>query len=131
MIPQTIGQVLSTINLIPMSDITTTTTGTGVDCQQFDGEAAFILCAKNVAGTTPTLNVKLQTSANNSSGWGDITGATFTQVTGANTKAAVMQKIAVKLGDCDRYVRAVATVAGTDSPEFLISLVGLGVTQIR
>jgi hypothetical protein len=128
---QNIGTALQTINLLAMQSAGATANGTGVDCQQFVGGIAVVLAAKCTAGTTPTLDVKLQSSADNSTGWADISGAAFTQVTDAGSSAAVLEKIAVNVDACERYVRAVKTVGGTDTPAFDVTCVAVGVQQVR
>jgi hypothetical protein len=130
MLDQNLGQSLQTIALVPMSDITAGADGTGVDLQDFVGEAAFFVSAKNVAGTNPTLDVKLQDSADNSS-FADVTGLAFTQVTAANTKAAVFHRLNVNVDGLRRYVRAVTAIGGTSSPQFLVACYGLGVKKER
>jgi len=110
-------------SLLGADSRTTTATGTGFDLQgtnDAEGEAIVILDCEAGSGTTPTLNVKLQDSANNSD-WADITGATFTEVTDAE---AVIEKITINANDVRRYVRAVGTQAGTN-PVFVygVSLV--------
>jgi hypothetical protein len=130
MIDRNVAQKLNTISLIPMADITASGDGTGVDITQFVGEGKFVLSAKNVAGTTPTLDVKLQHSADNIT-YADVTGGAFTQVTDADTRAAVQHTLDIKLDGLNKYVRAVKTIGGTDTPQFLVFCVGLGVKQIR
>jgi hypothetical protein len=123
------AQVQNLIDVIPMADITATGNGTGIDITSFVGEAKFVLSAKNVAGTTPTLDVKLQDSADNST-FNDIAGAAFTQVTDAGTKAAVTLTLNVQLDSVAKYIRAVKTIGGTASPEFLIACHGLAQKQV-
>lgn len=125
-----IGAELQTLALVPMADITETTTGTGIDVTDYVGSIAVVLSAKNVAGTSPTLIVKLQDSADNST-FADITGAVFTTVTAAGTKASTLQKISVNIDGAAKYLRAVATIGGTVSPEFLLSCTAVGVKQYR
>jgi hypothetical protein len=94
---------------------TSSANGTGFDLQgsnDAEGEAIIILDTAAGTGTSPTLNVKLQDSADNSA-WADVTGATFSEVTGTASCA----KITVNTNDVRRYVRAVATIAGT-TPSF-------------
>ena len=126
-----LGAHLQTIDLLPMQSVTGDGNGTGVDLQQFVGSVAVMLAAKNTAGTTPTLDIKLQDSADNSTGWADITGAVFTQVTDANTSAATLEKIVLNVDACARYVRAVKDIGGTSSPAFDVTCVGVGVRQVR
>jgi hypothetical protein len=125
-----IGATLQTLALVPMADITATTTGTGIDVTDYVGSIAVVLSGKNVAGTSPTLIVKLQDSADNDT-FADITGAVFTTVTAAGTKASTLQKISVNIDGAAKYLRAVATIGGTVSPEFLLSCTAVGVKQYR
>lgn len=125
-----IGAELQTIALVPMADITASANGTGIDITDFVGSLAVVLSAKNVAGTTPTLAVKLQDSADNDT-FADITGAVFTTVTAAGTKASTLQKISVNIDSAAKYIRAVQTVGGTVDPEFLLSCTAVGVKQYR
>jgi hypothetical protein len=92
---------------------TSTVNGAGVDMLDYEGKAQAILGSAAGTGTSPTLDVKLQDSDDNST-FADITDATFTQVTNA---AVANQGIAVDLAAARRYVRAVATIGGT-SPSF-------------
>jgi hypothetical protein len=110
-------------SLLGADSRTTTATGTGFDLQgsnDAEGEAIVILDCEAGSGTTPTLNVKLQDSADNSA-WADVSGKVFTEVTDA---AASLQKISFNANDVRRYVRAVGTQAGTN-PVFVygVSLV--------
>jgi len=125
-----IAQALNAIDLIPMADITASGNGTGVDISSFVGEGKFLLAAKNVAGTTPTLDVKLQDSPDNVT-FTDVSGGAFTQVTDAGTKAAVSLTLNVQLDALAKYVRAVKTIGGTNSPEFLVYCQGFGLKQVR
>lgn len=70
------------------------------------------------SGTTPTLDLKIQYSADGSTGWTDITDATFTQLT--TTGRQEIHFVAP-----ERYVRAVATIAGT-SPSFTFAVILIG-----
>lgn len=102
---------------------TSTVTSAGVDMLAYEGTASFIVDTGAVSGTTPTLDSKLQDSADNSTGWADISGATAAQ-----RVATGVDKI-----DCDvqasrRYVRYVGTIAGT-SPSFLTGVTVLGVKK--
>lgn len=130
MIDRNIGQSLNTIALLAMQDITSSGNGTGVSVVDFVGEVKFLLSAKNVAGTTPTLDVKLQESDDDST-YTDVASGSFTQVTDAGTKAAVLHTLSVSVDGLKKYVRAVKTIGGTNTPQFLVSLTGVGVKQVR
>jgi len=99
---------------------TTTVTGAAVDILNVDGPMLVVQHVGTVTGTTPTLDGKLQDSADGSTGWADITGATFTQVTASNSK----QKITIPAGSVAGWIRYVGTIAGT-TPSFILSVTGL------
>jgi len=65
-----------------------------------------------VSGTTPSLAGKIQESADGSTNWSDISGATFTAVTGSDNLQSI------SFDRTQRYVRYVGTISGT-SPSFL------------
>lgn len=121
---QTVMNILTPLNLFPSAARTATANGTGVDLQQYSGDVAVLLDSAAGTGTSPTLDVKLQDSADNST-FADISGATFTQVTSA---AAAQEKIVINKDAARRYVRAVATIGGT-SPSFTFSVNAVGIKK--
>lgn len=120
---QTIMDILTLLNLFPSAARTATANGTSVDLQQYSGDVAVVLDSSAGTGTSPTLDVKLQDSADNSS-FADIAGATFTQVTGTASR----QKIVINKDAARRYVRPVATIGGT-TPSFTFSVNALAVNK--
>lgn len=96
---------------------TSTVNGSSVDTLGYNS-AAFILEVGAVSGTSPTLDVKIQESADGSTGWTDVSGATFTQVTAANNSQIL--RVEDLNNTRKRYLRAVATIAGT-SPSFALA----------
>jgi hypothetical protein len=90
---------------------TSTVTGTGIDTMGYN-DAMITLEVGTVSGTSPTLDGKIQESDALGSGYVDLAGATFTQVTASNNT----QKIRLN-GKTKRYIRFVGTIAGT-SPSF-------------
>jgi hypothetical protein len=101
---------------------TASANGTGFDLEGSngaEGEAIVILASDAAsAGTDPTLDVKLQESDSSGSGYTDISGATFTQV----TDSQALEKITINTNDVKRYLRAVGTIGGTSSPAFTYSV---------
>lgn len=89
-----------------------TTNGVAVDFQDCGPEVVSVLTVGAVSGTNATCDVKLQESADNSS-WSDVSSATHTQVTAANQHEVIQTGIRSK-----RYVRAKATLAADDTPNF-------------
>lgn len=85
----------------------------GVDISALIGTIAVKLNAVNVSGTSPTLDVHLEESADNST-WSDVTGGAFTQVTDA---AAADQVLYLDSRGLKKYLRVVDAVGGT-SPVF-------------
>lgn len=97
---------------------TATANGSNVDTKGYNS-AAVVLEVGAVSGTSPTLDVKIQESADGSAGWADVSGAVFTQVTAANSSQILRIE---GLGTSrKRYLRAVATIAGT-SPSFTMGV---------
>ena len=103
---------------------TSTLTGTGIDVLAYEGVALVVLNASAGTGTTPTLDVKLQHSDDNST-YADVTGGAFTQVTDVAGSAGVQVK-KINVSDLKRYVRAIGTIAGTTpSFDFGVEFVGI------
>lgn len=91
-----------------------------VDVRDFTGRGFAVLTALNTAGTTPTLDAKLETSAASGSGQGDLTGAAFTEVTDAT---ASIQIIPLDFDDpnLNHYLDLAWTIGGTSTPTFTLS----------
>jgi hypothetical protein len=111
------------VAVLPTAALTTTTTGSAVDKGAYVGEAAFIL-ASGAGGAGATMDVKLRHCATSGGSYADITGATFTQV----GDAVALEKINVDLRKCNRYIKAVATIAGSAS--FSCSLTMLATPKV-
>lgn len=70
------------------------------------------------AGTTPTLDVKVQTSATDvDANYVDVPNGAFAQVTTVNATTRLV------VGALDRFVRVVATIGGT-TPSYTYSVTG-------
>ena len=113
----TTGLANSGRNLVAHAALTATTTGSNVDggASSANGGVAH-LHVTAIAGTTPTLDVVVEHSANGTSGWATV--ATFSQV----TTAVTAQRVVVAAGTTvNRYLRAKATIAGTN-PSYTISV---------
>jgi hypothetical protein len=115
---------MNIVELLPMLLRTSTATGTGKDVSEYSGFCHVILqSTAATVGTNPTLNVKLQHSDVVGSGYEDITGAVFAELTAA---ADVTSMITIKPDELKKFVRAVGTIAGTSTPTFSfgVSMVG-------
>lgn len=106
---------------------TATANGTGLDLTatvsaqhkpfNYVREFKAIVSCGTVSGTTPTLDLKVQDSDDDST-YADISGATFAQLTAAGREE-------IHFRTNKRYVRVVATIGGT-TPSFTFSVVILG-----
>lgn len=106
---------------------TSTLTATGVDLSDYSGAMHFVLMSSAAtAGTTPTLNVKLQHSDSLSTGYEDVSGATFTEVTDA---ADLTEMLTLDVDSMKQFVRVVGTIGGTSTPTFAFGVVAVGRTQ--
>lgn len=116
-----LSDITTLVNLLPTAALSVTTNGTGVDITQYQGKFAIILDSGAGAGGTTTLDVKIQDSADGSTGWADVSGATFTQV----TTVASRQKIGVLSDICKQYIRAVATIGAGATFSFSVNALGV------
>ena len=98
---------------------TVTANGAGVDLVAMGGDHAVVsLHLGVVSGTTPTLDVKIQDSADNSTFADFATPVAFTQ----KTVGASFSRLNLNIANVRRYVRAVVTITGT-TPVFNMAVV--------
>ena len=112
------------VELAPAASRTSTLTGTGIDVLEYEGVALVLLNASAGTGTSPTLDVKLQHSDDDST-YEDVTSGTFSQVTDAAETAGV-KVMKLNVSDLKRYLRVIGTIAGTTpSFDFGVEFVGI------
>jgi hypothetical protein len=107
-----------------IATVTANANGTGVDIRDYIANLLIVANVKQGTGTTPTLDLKIQDSADNSS-FADVSGYTFTQVTNS---ADSFQTLSADTRNLRRYIRVVATVGGT-TPSFVTSVSFTGYKQ--
>lgn len=100
------------INLHPSAARTATGTGSVSEETAHRRNLALVLAITAASGTTPTLDVTVQTSRDGSTWY---TAGTFTQATTTGTERKVFA--------LDRYVRVIWTIGGT-TPSFTWSAAG-------
>jgi len=107
---------------VASASVTATATSGAIDLKEFDGDVLLVLNCAAGTGSSPTLDIKVQDSDETGGTYGDLSGATFTQV----TDAASVQTLEVNKDECKRFIKIVQTVGGS-SPVFVygISLVAL------
>ena len=99
--------------LLVDATLAVTTTGSTVCLPRMSDDFVFYLKAVNLAGSSPTLDVKIQHSDDEST-WIDLD--TFTQATtGTSTQLKMQNSASVHVLRC---IRAVATLGGTASPSY-------------
>lgn len=107
--------------------LTVTGNGTGVNVSDYNGVLKLVLSFGAGGGTSPTLDVKIQDSADDST-YADLSPAkAFTQVTDA---AASFQTLGLDTRSVRKFIRAVATLTGT-SPTFDGAVVAIGSKQYQ
>lgn len=104
---------------------TATANGTAIDMHDYTGKYGFILTTTAGTGTTPTLDLTIEDSADGSTGWATVTNGTFAQVTDAADYSGVLW---VEVDAQKKYLRATATIAGT-TPSFTLAVLGIGQKQ--
>ncbi len=93
----------SVLHLSASASQASTVTGSAVDLTGYD---APIVVVQSHGTGTGTLDGKIQDSADGSTGWADVSGATFTQsTTTADVKSLVLWPASIK-----RYIRYVGTI---------------------
>ena len=70
------------------------------------------------------MDIKIQDSDASSGTYGDLSGATFTQVTGS----ASMQTLVINKDSAERYIKIVQTIGGS-TPSFTYSINLIGVKK--
>lgn len=114
--------------LLPADVRTSTANGTGVDIKDYGGKLKLTLDSEEGTGNADnTLDVKIQHSDSSGSGYTDISGAAFTQVDGST---AAFESISLDTRSTKRYIRTVATIAGT-SPSYASSVLLHGIKARR
>lgn len=117
-----LSRALATIVAVPAAR-TSTFTSAAIDLSGYDGELGMLVnSAKASAGTTPTLDFKIQHCDTSGGTYADA-GITLTTITDAadSLQLKLFQKSAVK-----QYVKLVGTIAGANASfNFGASLVGL------
>ena len=122
-----IQQNLESVNLVaghPTAARTATGQTSGIDVRDYDGDLVFVLdTTGGGSGSSPTLDVTIEDSADNSS-FSALSGAAFTQV----TASASAQTLEVSADNCKRYVRIKYTIGGS-SPSFTFSVNAIGLKK--
>jgi hypothetical protein len=114
---------LQLLSFHPVAARTATGNGTGVDLNDYDGDVVFVLDSAAGTGTSPTLDVTVEASADNST-FTALSGVAFTRV----TTTAGRQKLVMNHDDVARYVRIVYTIGGT-TPSFTFSVTAVGLKK--
>lgn len=121
-----LGDILQVIDLLPVAAVTASANATGVSIVDYAGEIAIVVdISAPVAGSSPTMDIKIQESDESGANYTDVSGAAITQV----TSAASVQKISLNTDELKKYIRVVKTIGGTSSPQYLVSVKAVGVKK--
>jgi len=113
-------------SLLAAASVNASGNGTGVDISNCMGDMLVIAdIGDSTAGSSPTMDLKLQSSADNSTGWTDVPNGAFTQAT-----AKSLQKLVIHPRDLNKYLRAVKTIGGTSSPAFPVAMHAIALKQV-
>ncbi len=113
---------LTVVAGVATAAVTSTATSSAIDLLEYDGDVMLILDSAAGGGSSPTLDIKITECATTGGTYTDLSGATFTQVTGS----ASMQTLVINKDSAERFIKIVQTIGGS-SPTFTfsINLVGL------
>lgn len=113
-------------NLVPNASITTSTVSSAIDLQEYEGEiSVYVDTSAKVAGTNPTLAVKLTHCDTSGGSYSDVTSGAF----GARAATAVFDNLTFNKNGLKRFVKLDWTIGGTDSPEYYISSKVIGMKK--
>lgn len=118
-----LSQFKPEISIAPAAHSAGNVEGVAIDTAGFKEVA--VLCLSGTNGSGATADVKIQESANGSTGWADISGDAFTQITQANDGSAYSGRIRVT-PTRKRYLRAYAVVATDACGLSVVFLLGSG-----
>ena len=116
--------VLTGQQLVRASANTATFFGAAMDLQQYTGTVRVSQHVGAVAGTNPTLDGKIQDSADGVN-FNDVAGSIFATVTAANSD----QVINVDTRAVRRYVRYGGTIGGSAGQSFTFNVSALGLKK--
>jgi hypothetical protein len=111
---KTSGEFAEADDVVLFASAARTASANGTAVETDKGVLRLLLDCTAASGTTPTLDITIETRANSSDTYRSV--GTFTQVTAAGSARKCFS-------GCDREVRAVATIGGT-TPSFTFSLSG-------
>lgn len=114
--------------LLPAQSVTANTNSAIVDLLSYSGAVCVVINASAAtAGTSPTLDIRLMSGAESNGANATNLNVTATQITTTNS----FQTLRVQTDSANRYLKAVATIGGTNSPAFPVSMDVVGVKQYQ
>ena len=113
--PLNVLSQVTALRLAPPVARTSSLDGTPIDLLDYEGVGDFLLNASAAtAGTTPTLNCKLQHCDTSGGTYADVTGGAFVEVTDVAGTAGV-QVLKLNVSDLKRYAKLVGAIAGENA----------------
>lgn len=98
------------------------------DTRGYVGSVAFIVnSGLAFAGTSPTLDIYLQSTANSNGVGGTNLNVSLTQVANTNSH----QVLTADLRGANRYIVLVTTIGGSSSPNFALAVSAVGTKQVQ
>jgi hypothetical protein len=117
--------VRAVVGIAAGSHSASTVNGSAIDRLGFD--EALVVVNSGTNGTNGTVNIKVQESDASTSGFADIAGAAFAQITEANDNTIYVGRL--NLSGRKRYIRVVATV-GTAACDFGVDVILSGAKEL-
>jgi len=97
--------------------VTTSVNGSALDVRSYDGAAKVGLAVNQTAGTTPTLDAKIQESATSGGTYTDVVNGAFTQVTTVDGNQEIQIPDVAQLKG---FIRVAYATGGT-SPAYTVT----------
>ena len=106
------------VGIVANNHSASTVNGAAIDRLGFD--EALVVVNSGTNGTSGTVDIKIQESEDGSTGWADVSGASFAQITESNDNTVYVGRL--NLSGRKRYIRVVAVV-GTAACAFGVDVI--------
>ncbi len=127
-VPKNLGDQLVVKNLRPNATIAANEDSSAIDLMGMEGQILLMIdSSASVAGTLPTLALKLTHC--------DTSGGSYTDVSGgglvAQAAIAKAQTLVLNKNNLKRYVKLNAVIGGTDTPQFYMGAKIVGMNRVQ
>lgn len=126
MIPKNLGDNLVVKNLRPNATLSANEDSSAIDLNGLEGEILVMIdSSAALAGSSPTLALKLTESDTSGGSYTDVSGGGFT----AQAGTALAQSLSLEKSKLKRFVKLNAVIGGTSSPQYYMGAKIIGMNK--